>query len=158
MSVHHITIVKYCLHTIGTVNSLRCSGVNRRTVETLGIVCYIMGVCCWGVSVNQGSTVQFPAIYIYIVVLQKSTSEWKTQHTKANSTHVCLQCLNALELVDSKYITYNEGAAIIWSSSPDSMHHWTATCHECGAGAKQVWLHAMSIYAKSHCNHLHYKA
>ena len=30
---------------------------NGRTVGTFRIVCYIVGVCCWGVSVKQGFTV-----------------------------------------------------------------------------------------------------
>ena len=34
-----------------------CLKVNEMTVRTCGIVRYIVGVCCWGVSVKQSSTV-----------------------------------------------------------------------------------------------------
>ena len=31
--------------------------VKGRTVGTFEIVCYIVGICCWGVSIKRGSTV-----------------------------------------------------------------------------------------------------
>ena len=62
-----IGVVKYCLHTLGLrkLSVIWSSGVSAnqgllkywRTVGTFRIVHYIVGVCCWGVSIKQGSTV-----------------------------------------------------------------------------------------------------
>ena len=43
--------------------------VNGRTVETFRTVCYIVGVCCWGVFIKWGSTVYSIGYFLQICKL-----------------------------------------------------------------------------------------
>ena len=70
--------------------------VNGRTVGTFRIACYIVGVCCSGVSVKQGSTV--------LNVIQKLTNFVVLENTTVKINTIAWFIEVVLNLLDSAVI------------------------------------------------------